>query len=69
VYAEDIVDLQFTYTLKNGSVTDVPTIPKDVRGISVTVRSRTPNPDVEFANEPYRFETYDSRVYLRNLGG
>jgi hypothetical protein len=68
VYAEDIVDLQFTYTLKNGSVSDVPTIPKDVRGISVRVTARTPNPDVEFANEPYRFETYESRVYLRNLG-
>jgi len=68
IYAEDIVDLQFTYTLKNGIVTQLPTVPKDVRGISITVTARTSNPDVEFADEPYRFETYESRVYLRNLG-
>lgn len=68
VYAEDIVDLQFDYTLKNGFTTAQPVITKDVRDIEILVTARTPNPDVEFSEEPYRFETYTSRVYLRNLG-
>ncbi len=68
VYAEDIVNLQFTYTMKNGDVVDVPAIAKDVRAIGITVRSRTPQKDVEFTATPYRFETYQSRVYLRNMG-
>ena len=24
-------------------------------------------PDIEFADDPYRYEKYESRVYLRNL--
>ena len=68
VYAEDIVDLQFTYMMKNGDVVDVPAIAKDVRAIGISIRSRTPEKDVEFTATPYRFETYQSRVYLRNMG-
>jgi type II secretory pathway pseudopilin PulG len=68
IYAEDIVDLQFEYTLKNGMTMSVPSIPKDVRDISINLTARTPDPDVEFANDPYRYERYQSRVYLRNLG-
>lgn len=68
VYAEDIVDLQFTYTMKNGDVVDVPPLAKDVRAIGIVVKSRTPKKDVEFTESPYRFETYQSRVYLRNMG-
>ncbi len=68
VYAEDIVDLQFDYTLKNGMVVDHPNIARDVREIGISVVARTPNPDAEFKDNPYRFETYTSRVYLRNLG-
>ncbi len=68
VYAENIVDLQFTYTLKNGAVVDVPAIAKDVREIGITVRARTPEKDIEFTDSPYRLETYQSRVYLRNMG-
>lgn len=68
VYAEDIVDLQFEYTLKNGMTVAVPSIPRDVRDISIKLTARTPDPDVEFADNPYRYETYQSRVYLRNLG-
>lgn len=68
VYAEDIIDLQFTYTLKNGVTTSDPVIARDVRDVAVSLTARTPNPDVEFADNPYRHESYDSRVYLRNLG-
>ncbi|MFH1699517.1 MAG: prepilin-type N-terminal cleavage/methylation domain-containing protein [Candidatus Zixiibacteriota bacterium] len=68
IYAEDITDMQFTYTLKNGITLDSPTIVNDVRRISIAVTARTERPDVEFEQEPYRFETYQSQVYLRNLG-
>lgn len=68
VYAEDIVDLQFNYVMKNGDTVDVPGIAKDVRAIGITVQSRTPQKDVEFTATPYRYETYQSRVYLRNMG-
>ena len=67
VYAEDIVDLQFTYTLKNGQVTSAPASTKDVCDVGITLTARTPDPDPEFKDNPYRYETYQSRVYLRNL--
>lgn len=68
IYAEDITDLQFTYTLRNGITLDSPTLVDDVRRISIEVTARTEKPDIEFEEEPYRFETYQSQVYLRNLG-
>jgi len=68
IYAEDITDLQFTYTLKNGLSVSAPPVAADVREIAVSVTARTHNPDVEFGDNPYRFETYRSNVYLRNLG-
>lgn len=68
VYAEDIIDLQFRYCMKNGAVVDVPTIVDNVREvlISVTGRSRSPNPDNP--SDPYRSRTFATSVYLRNLG-
>jgi Tfp pilus assembly protein PilE len=68
IYAEDITDLQFTYTLRNGITMDSPTLVGDVRRISIEVTARTERPDAAFEEEPYRFETYQSQVYLRNLG-
>jgi hypothetical protein len=69
VYAEDIIDLQFEYTLKNGVTADEINGPlvRDIRQVSVLVTARTPNPDVEFSKKPYRYETYQSKVHLRNL--
>lgn len=68
VYADDIIDLQFKYKLKNGMVVDVPPISNDVREIAINVTARTRQEDIELASQPYRFETYQSTVYLRNLG-
>jgi hypothetical protein len=67
VYAEDITDLQFEYQLKNGITTADPVLPWDVTDISISLTARTPDPDIEFADNPYRYESYNSRVYLRNL--
>jgi hypothetical protein len=68
IYAEDITDLQFTYTLKNGMVLSTPPVADDVREVTISVTARTRNPDVEFEDNPYRSQTYHSNVYLRNLG-
>jgi len=68
VYAEDIVDLQFQYVLKNGMVTDVPPISRDVRAVTIDIMARTPDPDIEFQSDPYRYQSFNSQVYLRNLG-
>ena len=69
VYAEDIIDLQFEYTLKNGMSIDEPSgsMVRDVRQVSITITARTPRPDHEFSQNPYRYETYQSKVHLRNL--
>jgi hypothetical protein len=69
VYAEDIVDLQFDYTLKNGITLSQPpsAMARDIRQIAITINARTPKPDVEFEQNPYRYETYQSKVFLRNL--
>jgi len=68
VYAEDIIDLQFNYTLKNGMILPTPPVPGDTREISISLTARTLEKDIELTDEPYRFETYRSNVYLRNLG-
>jgi len=68
VYAEDITDLQFTYTLKNGITVNSTTMVRDVRQVGVKITARTTEPDVEMTESPYRDETYQSKVYLRNLG-
>lgn len=68
VYAEDVTDLQISYTMKNGVTVDTPPLISDVRKISLIVTARTSQPNLEFTENPYRYETYQSSVYLRNLG-
>ena len=67
VYAENIEDLQFEYTMKNGMVVDVPAIVNDIRQVRVLMTARTGNPDPEFPDDPYRRRQYTSRVNLRNF--
>ncbi len=67
VYGEDITDLQFTFMLKNGFVMDeVPeALTRDVRRIGIKIDARTQRKNEEFG-DPYRYETYESTVSLRN---
>ncbi len=67
IYADDIVDLQFTYRLKNGTVVDVPPNYQDILEIliSVTGRSANADPDRPTGNQ-YRTRTYTTSVTLRN---
>jgi len=67
VYAENVEDLQFRYTMKNGLVIDAPVIIDDVREVRILLTARTDRPDPEFPNDPYRRRQYTSRVNLRNI--
>jgi hypothetical protein len=67
VYAENIEDLQFQYTMKNGAVLDVPTLVGDVREVIITLTARTDKPDPDFPADPYRRRTYSSKVNMRNF--
>jgi Tfp pilus assembly protein PilW len=67
VYAENIEDLQFSYKMKSGVVQDAPTLPEDIRGVSITLVGRTSEKDPDFASDPYRRRIYLSTVNVRNL--
>lgn len=67
-YASDVDDIQFTYTSKTGVTVDSPILPRDVRQIGIVLRARTANADSDFDEaHQYRYETYQSQVFLRNL--
>ncbi len=71
VFAEDITDLQFRYTMKNGAVVDVPTVADNIREVAIVVTGRSQNRDVDLAESPedqYRNRTFSTSVYLRNVG-
>jgi len=71
VFAEDIIDLQFQYCMKNGAVVDVPTVIDNIREVSISISGRSHKPDVELAEElenQYRQRTFSTSVYLRNIG-
>jgi len=72
VYAENIVDLQFTYRMKNGTITDTPLIPDNIREVIISVTGRSVGPadwdKDEDDPERYRYRTYTSSVNVRNLG-
>lgn len=66
IYAENVVDLQFKYTMKNSLIIDVPAIVDDIRAVQIVLTARTDRPDPEFPNDPYRLRQYTSMVNLRN---
>jgi len=67
VYAENIYDLQFRYTMKNGTTTDAPVISSNIREVEISLSARSSKPDLDFPDNPYRRRTYSSKVNLRNL--
>ena len=68
VFAEDIEDLQFVYTLADGSTTSTPANPDDIRTVAVRVMARTERQDPDYPGDQYRRRTFSSRVQVRNLG-
>jgi len=67
VFADNIVDLQFQYKMKNGMTLDVPPLVDNVREVLITLTGRSKNPNVEDVNNPYKFRTFHTAVSLRNL--
>jgi Tfp pilus assembly protein PilW len=67
VFADNIVDLQFRYKMKNGMTIDQPVIIEDVREVLISLTGRSQNPNVEDVNNPYKFRTFNTTVGLRNL--
>ncbi len=69
VYSMNMTDLQFEYHMKNGTVLDQPILVDDIReiAISVTGRSNSPDPEAPDTANAYRFRTFATSVYLRNL--
>jgi prepilin-type N-terminal cleavage/methylation domain-containing protein len=67
VFAENIEDLQFSYSLANGVFTDSPVLGTTVREVSINLRARTDKKDLQFPGE-YRRRVLTSNVKVRNLG-
>jgi prepilin-type N-terminal cleavage/methylation domain-containing protein len=70
VVAENIENLQFRYTLDDGSESDSPADASKIRLVRVTVNARTRITDPEFkAGEGgYRRRTISSNILVRNMG-
>jgi prepilin-type N-terminal cleavage/methylation domain-containing protein len=76
VVAENIENLQLRYVLEDGSESDSPADPSDIRMVRVTVHARTSFPDLEFKSDPefkvgvggFRRRTIASNILVRNMG-
>jgi prepilin-type N-terminal cleavage/methylation domain-containing protein len=67
VYAENIEDLQFRYSLASGVFVDVPPAASIVREVLISLTARTDKKDLQFAGQ-YRRRSLTSDVKVRNLG-
>jgi type IV pilus assembly protein PilW len=69
--SENIEDLQFVYTLANGTVTSSPANPANIRLVNVTLRARTNREDPKWTDDTYgdgyRRRVLSSYVRVRNL--
>ncbi len=68
IYAENITNLQLSCTLKNDVEVSSPVTVKGVRTININMTARTAKADKEFSNGNYLTQSYQSNVYLRNIG-
>ncbi len=75
VVAENIENLQFRYVLEDGSESDSPADPSEIRMVRVTVHARTGSSDLEFKSDPefkvgvggFRRRTIASNILVRNM--
>ena len=67
VYAENIEDLQFRYSLASGVFVDVPPAASVIREVLISLTARTDKKDLQFAGQ-YRRRSLTSVVKVRNLG-
>jgi type II secretory pathway pseudopilin PulG len=66
VFAENIIDLNFRYYMKNSSILTQTSTPWDIRMVEIDVVGRTDSPDDEFITD-YRTRNFTLRVKVRNL--
>jgi len=66
--AENIESISFIYTLADGTVTDSPANPKDIRMVRVTLIGRTSISDPELSGDGYRRRELATIIKVRNLG-
>ena len=67
IYTSAIEDLQFVYTLADGSISDEPASPELIREVQITLTARTQKKDLQFEGD-YRRRVLSSKVNVRNLG-
>ena len=67
IMADNIEGLQFTYTLRNGTVTDSPTAPDKIRMVRVSLIARTKLADPQLSGDGYRRRSLSSLTIVRNL--
>ncbi|MFQ6002509.1 MAG: PilW family protein [Candidatus Zixiibacteriota bacterium] len=66
-YAEDIEELQFVYTLSDGTTTNSPAAGDVVKSVEFTLRAKTARADEDFlGNSGFRKRTLASQVFIRN---
>jgi prepilin-type N-terminal cleavage/methylation domain-containing protein len=68
VIAENIENIQFFYTLSDGSVTDLPIDPENIRMVKIHVTARAKTPDTQMLGDGYRRRELYVSVLVRNLG-
>ncbi len=66
--AENIEKLSFTYIMADGTVTNFPVNPKDIRLVRVTLIGRTGMSDSGFSSDGYRRRELTNIIKVRNLG-
>jgi prepilin-type N-terminal cleavage/methylation domain-containing protein len=68
VIADYVENLQFRYTLSDGTVMDSPSNPENIRVVRVSVTARTKMTDPELSGDGYRRRELASDIKVRNLG-
>jgi prepilin-type N-terminal cleavage/methylation domain-containing protein len=68
IMTDAVEDLQFQYILSDGSVSDSPGTPSEIRSVSLTVAARTQNPHPTSPGDGYQRQTLTSHTEVRNLG-
>jgi prepilin-type N-terminal cleavage/methylation domain-containing protein len=68
ILAEDVEDIQMSYTLAGGTVVDSPANPEEIRMVSVSLKVRTKTPYPEYPGDGYLRRSVTSDIEVRNLG-
>ena len=66
--ADNAENLQIRYTLRDGTVTDLPVIPESIRMVTINVTARTNIKDPELSGDGYRRRALSSYTIVRNMG-